>query len=111
MRKTIFAVVALTMFATAATAGTPGSSNAVSAKLTGKNATSYVDPVFGAVTCRETQHPQFDTVSCTLATPRPDLAGTTATVLWNSDFTGASGGSFTYTFSDDGSTYSGIATY
>ena len=88
-----------------------GGSNGVSDRLTGNGAASYIDPVFGPVICNETQHRKFDTVSCRLVTSNPALAGTSATVGWNSDFTGGGFGSFTYTFDADGAGYSGKATY
>jgi hypothetical protein len=111
MKKIILAAVAAS-FAVAGTAyaGTPGSSNGITTKLTGNTSADYADPVFGSTSCNETQHPKFDTVSCTLGTPNLALAGTSSTVGWLSDFNGTYG-SFTYTFSADGSTYTGKATY
>jgi hypothetical protein len=92
-------------------AGTPGShGNGVTARLTGNGATSYTDAVFGPVTCNETQHPKFDTVSCQVADPNPSLAGTTFTNGWFSDFNGAAG-TISITVSGDGKHYTGKATY
>ena len=95
-----------------ASAGTPGShGNGVTARLTGQGAASYLDVIFGPTTCNETQHPKFDTVSCRLSTPNLALAGTTGTVGWFSDFDHSIIGTFTYTMSGDGRTYTGKATY
>ena len=113
MKNIVLAAVAATLAITssAAFAGTPGSSNGMTAKLTGNTSADYIDPVFGSVSCNETQHRKFDTVSCKLvAGPNSALAGTSGTVAWLSDFNGVLG-SFTYSFSADGSTYSGKATY
>jgi hypothetical protein len=93
-----------------AIAATPGTSNGVTAKLVGQGAASYTDAVFGDVTCNETQHPKFDTVSCRIANPNPSLAGTSGTVGWLSDFNGTFG-TLTYSVSADGMHYTGKATY
>jgi hypothetical protein len=94
-----------------ASAGTPGSNgNGVTGRLTGNGAASYTDGVFGPVTCNETQHPKFDTVSCEVANPNPALAGTTFTNTWFSDFNGALG-TISITVSGDGKHYTGKATY
>jgi hypothetical protein len=100
------------MVAGIANAGTPGSqSNGQTDKMTGhNNAASYTDGFFGPVTCNETQHPQFDTVSCRMATPNAALAGVSSTVGWLSDFNGKYG-TLTYTVSADGSSYTAHATY
>jgi len=97
----------------AALAGTPVShGNGVTDRLTGNGAAKYDDAVFGPnTTCNETQHPKFDTVSCRLAAPNLALAGTTGTVSWFSDFDHSIIGTFTYTVSGDGRTYTGKATY
>jgi hypothetical protein len=121
MKKVLILAAVTASFAVGgiAMAGTPGSSNNNSpmAKMTGQGkamgsggADTYTDPVFGQVTCNETQHPQFDTVSCTMATPLSNAAGSSGTVGWYSDFNGKLG-TFTYTVSADGSSYSGKATY
>lgn len=110
MKKIVYAAVAASFaIAAAASASTGGNDNGVTDKATGKNAFAYVD-AWGPVSCNETKHPKFETVSCNLATPSPDLAGTTITVGWNSDFGGRTG-TITLTFSADGSNYSGLATY
>jgi hypothetical protein len=117
MNKIILATVtaaAAAFIASSAFAGTPGSdSNGQTTKMTGKNgATSYADPVFGDVTCNETQHPKFDTVACAFATPRLDLAGVSGTYGWISDFDHSlPQGTITYTVSLDGTGYTGKATY
>lgn len=109
--KKILLGAALALMSAVSFAGTPGSdSNAVSDRMVGKTATSYSDAYFGSTTCNETQHPKFDTVSCTLANPS-SLAGTSGTIGWYSDFNNAKLGTFTYTVSPDGLTYSGQATY
>ena len=110
MKKVIFSVIVATLAISPALAGTPGSDNRVSAKLTGNTAAAYNDGLFGAVTCNETQHRKFDTVDCAIANPRPDLAGHTITNGWYSDFDGALG-TITFTMNADGSGYSGKATY
>jgi hypothetical protein len=120
MKKAIIfgALASLAVVSGIAHAGTPGSSNGQSLKMTGLGkqasqggAAGYNDPFFGPNTrCNETQHPTFDTVSCTLATPNLSLAGTSGTVGWYSDFNGNLG-TFTYTVSADGLSYSGKATY
>jgi hypothetical protein len=113
MKKVIFLAAVTASFAIAggiAIAGTPGSSNGQTAKLVGQGAASYADPIFGDVTCNETQHPKFDTVSCRIANPNPALAGTSSTNAWLSDFNGALG-TITYSVSADGTSYSGKATY
>ncbi|MES2002708.1 MAG: hypothetical protein V4444_10420 [Pseudomonadota bacterium] len=113
MKNIVLAAFAAALVITsgAAFAGTPGSSNGMTDKRTGNTSADYVDPVFGSVSCNETQHRKFDTVSCKLVDgPNSALAGTSNTVPWYSDFNGAFG-SFTYSFSADGSTYSGKATY
>jgi hypothetical protein len=95
-----------------ANAGTPGStSNGQTLKTTGNNAAQYTDWVFGQTRCNETQHPQFDTVSCNLVTPNLALKGTSGTVGWISDLDHQTYGTFTYTVSADGMSYSGKATY
>lgn len=107
-------VAAVAAFAVApgvALAGTPGSSNGVTQKMTGKAAASYSDAVFGDTTCNETQHPKFDTVSCTLSSANVGLAGTSGTVGWYSDFDNSKLGTFAYTVSADGLSYYGQATY
>ena len=114
MKKVILAAIAVSFAVVGgvAIAGTPGShGNGVTDKLTGKNAASYTDAVFGPVTCNETQHPKFDTVSCSIADPNPALAGTSGTNGWISDFNGTSLGTITYSVSADGTSYSGKATY
>jgi hypothetical protein len=111
MKKIILAAIAVSFAITGtAFAGTPGSTNGQTLKMTGKNnAASYLDGYFGQTTCNETQHPKFDTVSCTLSSPT-SLAGTGGTVGWLSDFNG-NYGTFTYTVSADGLSYTGQATY
>ncbi len=113
MKKIITVAIAasLVSFAGAASAGTPGSNNGQTGRLTGNTSADYNDAVFGPTSCNETQHRKFDTVSCTLETPNLSLAGTTGTSAWYSDFDNSITGTFTYTFSADGSTYSGKATY
>lgn len=110
MKKIFLATTMALAFSGVASASSDGS-NGVSDRLTGNDAATYYDPYFGDnVTCNETQHRKFDTVSCTLTDARPDLAGTTGTIGWYSDFDGEYG-SLTFTFSEDGATYSGKATY
>lgn len=116
MNKIILATVtaaAAAFIASSAFAGTPGSdTNGQTSKMTGKNGASrYLDGVFGQTTCNETQHPQFDTVSCKLDTPNLGLAGVSSTVGWISDFDHTTYGTFTYTVSADGLSYTGHATY
>jgi hypothetical protein len=106
----IAATVAL-CFAGAAFAGTPGSNNGQTSKMTGKAAASYSDAVFGDVTCNETQHPKFDTVSCAFASPRLDIAGQAGTVGWYSDFNNSKLSTMTYAVNIDGSGYTGQANY
>ncbi len=77
--------------------------------MTGNEAASYSDPFFGDTRCNETQHRKFDTISCNLSAPS-SLAGTSGTVGWYSDFNGALG-TFDYTVSADGLSYSGKANY
>jgi hypothetical protein len=111
VKKIILATITASLAVTGtAYAGTPGSSNGVTTRLTGNTSADYADAVFGNTSCNETQHPKFDTVSCTLGTPNLSQAGTSATVGWLSDFNGTYG-TFSYTFSADGSTYYGKATY
>ena len=110
-KRIVFAVAAasLVIVGGVAIASSPGS-NGVTAKLVGQGAASYTDALFGDVTCNETQHPKFDTVSCRIANPNPALAGTSGTNGWISDFNGA-GGTITYRVSGDGMHYTGKATY
>ena len=112
MKKIIFAVIAAS-FAISGTAyaGTPGSTNGQTAKQTGKTAAIYSDAVFGDVTCNETQHPKFDTVSCAFASARLDIAGQGGTVGWYSDFNSSKLGTMTYAVNADGSGYTGQASY
>jgi hypothetical protein len=112
MKKVVILAISASVAAAGiAIAGTPGShGNGVTDKLVGQGAASYTDAIFGPVTCNETQHPKFDTVSCRIADPNPALAGTTATNGWFSDFNGTFG-SITYTVSGDGKHYTGKATY
>jgi hypothetical protein len=97
-----------------AMASTGPGSNGQTGQLTGKNAISYADPFFGNVTCNETQHPKFDTVSCSISPANLGLAGTSGTFTngWTSDFGDrASVGTLTYTVNADGTGYTGQATY
>ena len=99
---------------TASAMASTGPSNGQSGQQTGhNNAAKYADPVFGPVQCNETQHPQFDTVSCKFTAGQLLTAGSTGTVGWNSDFTssGHTTGVLTYTINPDGSGYTGQATY
>lgn len=112
----VLSILALSVIALTgvAAAGTVGSSNGVSSKMTGKAAASYSDWYFGGpTTCNETQHAKFETVSCTLSTPNLALAGTSGSVGWISDFPNGTGiiGTFNYTVSLDGLNYFGTATY
>lgn len=112
MKKIVLAAFAMApAFVASIAIANTGGSNGVTARLTGNGAASYNDPFFGPVTCNETQHRKFDTVSCRLATPNPALAGTSDTAPWNSDFVGGGSGSITYTVDADGAGYSGKATY
>ena len=91
--------------------------------ITGKNAITYQDAVFGLVQVNETQHPQFDTISAKfIGHTAADLnmtPGQTGTVGWNSDFGGSTGtttihlvtGTLTYTINADGTGYTGPSTY
>jgi hypothetical protein len=110
-KKIILAAFAASLVPGVALAGTPGSSNSVTQKMTGKSATAYSDVVFGDTTCNETQHPKFDTVACTLSSANLGLAGTSGTVGWYSDFDNSKLGTFAYTVSADGLSYYGQATY
>jgi len=111
MKKVILATIAAAFVISPAIAGSPGSDNGVTARLTGKTSTTYNDGFFGSVTCNETQHPKFDTVECQInGAPRTDLAGQTITGSWFSDFDGT-WGSITFTVNADGTGYSGKATY
>ena len=113
MKKYLFGA-ALALLSTAALAGPGGTGggNAQTSKLTGKNAISYPDGwYFGdSVTCNETQHPKFDTVSCTIVNPYLP-AGSSGTVEWLSDFGTGQYGTLTYTVSADGLSYTGQVTY
>lgn len=94
-------------------------------QMTGKNGVSYTDPVFGPVHCDEVHHyaksgaADFDSVTCKSTTGLPltnATPGQTETVGWNSDFStrnwgDVNTGSITLTVSDDGLSYTGIATY
>jgi hypothetical protein len=107
----IFAALGAFAISGPAIGGTPGStSNGLLEKATGKNAFTYFEPYWGMVTCNETRHARFETVSCTLANPDATLADTSLTTGWRSDFTGQLG-TATLTFNEDGSNYSGHATY
>ncbi len=110
------------MAAPAMASAGPSGSNAQQGQLTGKGAISYPDGYFGTTDqCNETQHPAFDTVSCKFidGTSRPDLAGVSGTVGWNSDWLGnpallpshSNVGVLTYTINADGTGYTGQATY
>ena len=112
MKKVIFVAIMASFAISPAIAGTAGSSNGVTDKLTGNGAAQYYDPYFRTdVTCNETQHRKFDTVSCTFADAKPELAGQTLTNRWFSDFVGGGFGSITLTVNLDGTGYSGKATY
>lgn len=109
MKKLILIALA-TVIASPALAST-GPNNAVSQKITGKNAVSYADGYFGdSVTCNETKHSKFDTVGCQITNPYLQ-PGSTGTVGWYSDFGTGQLGTLTYTVSDDGLSYSGTAAY
>jgi len=96
---------------TIARAGT-GTGNGQTGRLTGKNgAATYVDGTFGPTTCNETQHPNFDEISCNAETPNPAVAGTVINGPWCSDFVGGGCGTVTLRVSGDGKHYSGKATY
>ncbi len=105
-----FAVVVSLLGATVASAVT-GKGNGQTRRLTGNGAASYVDPLLGQTTCNETQHQKFDTISCRVTTPLTAYAGTTQSFSWCSDFLGGGCGTVTLTFSADGLSYSGKATY
>jgi hypothetical protein len=93
--------------------------------ITGKNAITYQDAVFGLVQVNETQHPNFDTISAKFVGGQTAASlgmqpGQTGTVGWNSDFgTNQSSpasvhlltGTLTYTINADGLGYTGQATY
>jgi hypothetical protein len=89
---------------------------------------SYVDPLFGPVTCNEVHHPSnnlpgnfpagatteggYDTITCHM--DNPDLAGQSLTVGWFSDFGtrfDQSPGFILVSVSGNGRTYHGIAWY
>jgi hypothetical protein len=111
MKKIVLVAIMASFAISPSFAGTPGSDNSVTAKQTGSGAAAYHDPGFNAdVTCNETQHRKFDTVQCTFAVAKPELAGVSGSGLWLSDFDG-SVGTITYTINLDGSGYSGKATY
>ena len=111
MKKAILAAMVAAFSITPAIAGSPGSDNGVTARLTGNANTTYNDGIFGSVTCNETQHRKFDTVQCQInGAPRLDLAGHTITSAWYSDFDSTLG-SITFTVNADGTGYSGKATY
>lgn len=122
MRKLIAAAtIAAALAVPAVSAASTGiTSNGQTGQQTGHNgAAVYNDPVFGWVQCNETQHPQFDTVSCKFTAGQIQTPGATATVGWNSDWLGSSGllpnhsktGVLTYTINPDGAGYTGQATY
>jgi hypothetical protein len=97
--------------------GSPASNGQVG-HMTGNNATFYQDGTFGPVSCNETQHKAFDTVSCksTTGLPLTNLtAGEVNSIGWNSDFGTASihpaTGALAFTVSPDGMSYAGQATY
>ena len=101
-------------------ASTGTGSNGSSANQTGKaGAAKYTDPVFGLVQCNETQHPQFDNVTCKFMAGQVQTPNAAGQVGWNSDWLGTSGllpghantGTLTYTINADGTGYSGQATY
>jgi hypothetical protein len=105
----------------------PAGNGQTGGHLTGNKAAVYNDSYFGPVSCNETQHPQFDTVSCHFTGGQTMSPGQPGTVGWNSDFgpaaapNGASGngttsvhpltGTLTYTINADGTGYTGQATY
>jgi hypothetical protein len=106
------------------TAG-PGTSNGQVSHITGKNAISYDDAVFGKVQVNETQHPNFDTVSAKFvdASGKPVVnpnfqPGQVVVVGWNSDFGGDGTtsvhqvtGTLTATINATDTGYDGQATY
>ncbi|HEY2128925.1 MAG TPA: hypothetical protein VGH77_17230 [Streptosporangiaceae bacterium] len=113
--------------ATTASAMASTGPNGQTGQLTGSSrAAAYTDPFFGPVQCNETQHAQFDTVSCkgvvldangnavkgssaSLANVTP---GEISSVGWNSDFGDrAATGVLSFTVSADGLSYTGQATY
>lgn len=97
-----------------AMASTGPATNGQTAQQTGhNNAAKYIDPVFGQVQCNETQHPQFDTVSCKFMAGQTQAPGAIGSVGWNSDFqnSGHTTGVLNYTINLDGTGYTGQATY
>jgi hypothetical protein len=76
-------------------ASTGTASNGQAGHMTGNQAISYQDPVFGGVQCNENQHPAFDNVTCKfISDPTKGLisnaqnftVGQTGQVGWVSDF-------------------------
>jgi hypothetical protein len=104
------------------TAG-PGTSNGQVGHITGKNAITYPDAVFGQVQVNETQHPAFDTVSAKFvdASGNPVVnpnfqPGQVIVVGWNTDFAGTTTihpvtGTLTATINATDTGYTGQATY
>ncbi len=111
MKKVILVAIMASFAISPSFAGTPGSDNGMTARLTGNTSADYTDGLYGPVSCNETQHRKFDTVQCTFANARPDLAGQTLTNGWYSDFNNSIFGSITYTVNLDGTGFSGKAIY
>jgi hypothetical protein len=105
----LFGAVAL---AAPAMASSGPNGNGQTALLTGRDAAVYTDGVFGPVKCNETQHPKFDTVECQFTAGQVFTPGLTGTGSWSSDFGDrANIGVITFTVNQDGTGYSGHATY
>ena len=75
---------------------------------------SYADN-FGNVKCYETQGATTDSIACTFTDgPKADLAGSSGTSAWNSDFannTRTGQGTLAYTVNAEGTGYVGTVTY
>jgi hypothetical protein len=86
--------------------------------LTSKNLTltnvkqfSYVDVAFGNVTCHEIQTAAFEDVYCAFDAPRSDLAGTSGSYQWTSDYDLNTQGTLNYKVNAEGTGYRGTVTY
>ena len=93
--RTILAAAAAPAALAAVLLGTTGTAfastgpgtNGQAGHMTGNQAISYTDPVFGGVQCNEVQHPAFDNVTCKFTGNNPQFTvGQTGQVGWNSDF-------------------------
>jgi hypothetical protein len=114
------ATVAALAVPAAAMASTGPNAQSGLTKMTGQNATTYDDGMFGWVSVNEVHHGKngqnFDSVTATSTTGLP-LAnvtpGQTGDIGWNTDFAGISEpqGVLHFTVSADGMSYTGTATY